>query len=97
LRRAIFILHVVGEHHQLRGVDEAPEARVATARDDAVALGQHAFAVVGFLTSINASGMPLMSKVMSGRNSSSPFLQGQLGDDVEAVVVKLLEIDQPSA
>ena len=28
----------------------------------------------GFLTSMNASGMPLMSKVMSGRNSSSPFL-----------------------
>jgi hypothetical protein len=75
LRRAIFILHVVGEHHQLRDVDEAPEARVATARDDAVALGQHAFAVVGFLTSMKASGMPLMSKVMSGRNSSSPFLQ----------------------
>jgi hypothetical protein len=31
--------------------------------------------LLGFLTSINTSGMPLMSSVISGRNSSSPFLQ----------------------
>ena len=39
LRRAVVVLHVVGEDHQLGGVDETPEARVSAARDDAAALG----------------------------------------------------------
>ena len=49
LWRAVVVLHVVGEHHQLGDVEKTPEARIAAAGDDAVALGQHAFTVVGFL------------------------------------------------
>ena len=40
------------------------------------ALGLDALAVVGLLTSIKASGIPLISRVMSGRNSSSSLMQG---------------------
>ena len=32
--------------------------------------------LLGFLTSIKTKGMPFTSRVMSGRNSSSPLMQG---------------------
>ena len=97
LRRAILILHVVGEHHQLRDVDEAPKARVAAARDDAVALGQHAFPVVGFLDLDKRQRHAVDEQDDVGPELIVTVLAGQLCDDMETVVVEVLEIDQPSA
>ena len=68
---------------------------IAAARDDAVALGQHAFAVVGFLDldedqrhAVDEQGDVRPELVVA-------VLAGQLGDDMEAVVVEVLEVDQP--
>ena len=97
LRRAIFILHVVGENHQLRDVDEAPEARVAAARDDAMALGQHAFPVVGFFDLDERQRHAVDEQGDVGPELIVTVLAGQLCDDMETVVVEVLEIDQPSA
>jgi hypothetical protein len=69
----VVVLHVVGEDHELGQVDEAPELRVAASGADAGALRQDAVPVVGLFDLDENQGRPLISKVMSGRNSSSPF------------------------
>ena len=45
----VVIRHVVGEHHELRDVDEAAELGVLEPSGDATALGEDTVAIVGFL------------------------------------------------
>ena len=97
LRRAVFVLHVVGEHHQLRDVDEAPKFGITAARDDAMALGQHAFTVVGFLHLDKGQRHAVDEQGDVGPKLVVTVFAGQFRNDVEAVVVEIFEVDQAGA
>jgi hypothetical protein len=78
-------------------VDEAPEFWVAASRDDAVALGQHTFTVVGLFDldedqrhAVDQEGDIRTELVVA-------VFAGQLRNNVEAVVVEVFKVDQTDA
>ena len=97
LRRAILVLHVVGEDHQLRDVDEAAKFWVAASRDDAVALGQHTFTVVGLLDLDEGQRHAVDQKGDIRTELVVAVFASQLSDDMEAVVVEVFKVDQSDA
>ena len=97
LRRAILIFHVVGEDHQLRDVDKTPEFWIAAARDDAVALSQHAFAVIGLFDLDKRQRHAIDEQGDVWAELFIAIFARQFGDHMEAVVLKIFKINQPNA
>ncbi len=95
LRRAVFILHVVGEHHQLCDVDETTEAWIPAARDDTVALGQNPFAIVWLLHFNEEKGHTVDQQGDIGPELVITVFVGQFGDDMKAVVGEIGKVNQP--
>lgn len=93
-RVAVVILHIVGENHKLRDVGKALEPGVLEPLVDAIALSQDAFTVIRLLHFNKDQRHAVDQQGDVWPKFFIAILAGQFGDNMEAVVVEVFEVDQ---
>ena len=94
---AVVILHVVGEGHHLRQVDEAAEFRIFEPGVDPVSFREDSVPVVG-LFDLDEDQRHSIDQQRDVRTEDIiPVLAGQLGDDVQRVIREVFEIEELQA
>lgn len=93
LRVVVGILHVVGENHELGGVDEATKFRVLEASVDSISFRENAIAVVGLFHLDEGQGNAVDEEGDIGPEFFVAISTGEFSDNVEGVFREVLEID----
>ena len=90
----IDIFHVIGEDHELSGIDEAPEFGILETAIDAFSLGKDSVAIVGLFDLNEDKGQAIDEKSDVGSKLFFSVFAGQLSDCVEGVVGKVVEVEE---
>ena len=92
----VIIFLIIGENHQLRDVDKAPECLVGHSLVDSVSFSENSIVIIRFLDFNEGKRKPIhkTSYVWTETVTCVRILTGKFSGNVPLVIVGILEIDK---